>query len=60
MHMVEGVKGVDDGFEDVDQEEFDEVEYVDGENAEKFLCIVQRLLLAPREPIVSQRHHLLD
>lgn len=51
--------GVDDGFEDANQEVFDGVEYVDREN-ENFLCIVQRVLLTPKEPIISQRHSIFS
>lgn len=46
-----------EGFEDVDGEEFDEVEVI-GDEGEKCTRILQNLLLVPREPENTQEHEI--
>lgn len=53
---MEGMEVLEERYVDSDNEEFDEVEYVDGEDDESFYCIVQRLLLALGESKIFQRH----
>lgn len=56
--MVEGLEAIREGYEDANNEVLKEVEFTEGNERERLICIVQRILLSPSEEKQSQRHVL--
>lgn len=52
--MVERLEEMEQGFEDAGNEVLMEVKFLEGDEGDRFTCIVQRILLAPQEETHSQ------
>lgn len=55
---MDRVEDLEEAFEDADNDTLEGVEFTKEDEGDRFICIIQRLLFAPKESKPTQRHNI--